>query len=67
MRNPLPKPQANINQFSQEAAEILELLDEIETRTIELRKKLVSELNSYKGLNHIKLDVLNNNPSETPE
>ena len=34
-----------ISDFSKEAQQILDLLDKIETHTIELRKKIMEELN----------------------
>jgi len=34
-----------INEISEEVKQILDLLDKIETHTIELRKKLMEELN----------------------
>lgn len=46
----------NIHQLSQEALQILEILDQIENHTAILRKKLVSELKPKAEAIHLKLD-----------
>lgn len=48
--------QHNIEQLSQEAQQIIDLLDKIEDHTAELRKKLMSELKSKAESVHLKLD-----------
>lgn len=50
------KQEVDLNQLSQEAVEILKILDEIETRTNDIRKKLMSELKSNEASVHIKLN-----------
>ena len=51
------KKEIDVNQLSKEAAQILEILDQIEIRTIEIRKKLMAELRPGEGSAvHIKLD-----------
>lgn len=56
MKNLQIKEQGNQNQLSQEAKQIIELLDKIEDHTAELRKKLMSELKSESQALHLKLD-----------
>lgn len=51
------KKEIDINQLSKEATQILEILDQIEERTNEIRKKIMSELRSGEApAVHIKLD-----------
>lgn len=53
---PVLKAEIDFNHLSKEATEILKILDEIENRTAELRRKLMTELKSNKSAVHIKLD-----------
>lgn len=46
----------SIKELSNEALKILEILDQIETHTADLRKRLVSELKPRSEAVHIKLD-----------
>ncbi len=47
----------DVNQLSKEAAQILEILDQVEERTNKIRKEIMSELRSGEGSAvHIKLD-----------
>jgi hypothetical protein len=48
--------QIDLNQLSQEALQILEILDQIENHTAELRKKLMSELKKTNTTINLKLD-----------
>lgn len=48
--------QDNINNLSQEAMQILDILDQIENHTAALRKKLMSELRPKNEAVHLKLD-----------
>ena len=48
--------QIDLNQLSQEALQILEILDQIENHTAELRKKLMSELKKTNTAINLKLD-----------
>ncbi len=43
-KNPLQKLQEEHNDIPQEAAHLIEILDQIENHTAELRKKLMEEL-----------------------
>jgi hypothetical protein len=53
------KKEIDVNQLSQEAAQILEILDQVEARTAEIRKKIMSELRSGEApAVHIKLDSI---------
>jgi hypothetical protein len=52
---PALKEQA-VEQLSQEALQILDLLDKIENHTADLRKKLMSELKKNGSTVHLKLD-----------
>lgn len=45
-----------VEHLSQEALQILDLLDKIENHTADLRKKLMSELKKNVGTVHLKLD-----------
>ena len=56
--NQLLKEQNNTHHLTKEVAEILEILDQIETRTADLRKKLMSELKTSENTVHIKLDAI---------
>lgn len=44
MNNPLQKTQEQHSDIPQEAAHLLEILDQIENHTADLRKKLMEEL-----------------------
>ena len=48
--------QIDLNQLSQEAVQILEILDSIENHTADLRKKLISELKKNNASLNLKLD-----------
>lgn len=48
--------QIDLNQLSQEAVQILEILDSIENHTADLRKKLISELKKNNTSLNLKLD-----------
>lgn len=48
----------SIKELSNEALKILEILDQIETHTAELRKRLVSELKPKSESVQIKLDQI---------
>lgn len=50
------KEQIDINQLSKEAIQILEILDQIENHTAELRKKLMAELRTNNNAVRVKLD-----------
>ncbi len=50
------KEQIDLNHLSQEALQILELLDQIENYTSELRQKLMAELKKGNASVHLKLD-----------
>lgn len=50
------KEQESFKDLSQEALQILEILDQIENHTAALRKKLVSELTTKSESVHLKLD-----------
>lgn len=54
----LRKEQIDYNELSQEALEILEILDQIENHTAILRKKLVSELKSKNEVVHLKAEKI---------
>ncbi len=45
------------NKLSQEVIEILNILDNIENHTAELRKKIVGEISSQKKTNNVHLDL----------
>lgn len=53
---PVQKEQADLKQLSKEALQIIELLDQIENHTAELRKKLMSELKQNNTQVRLKLD-----------
>jgi hypothetical protein len=44
MNNPLPKEKEIYKEIPEEAAHLIEILDQIETHTADLRKKLMEEL-----------------------
>lgn len=48
--------QPDLNQLSQEAKQIIELLDQIENHTAELRKKLMAELKQTSAKFNLRLD-----------
>ncbi len=50
------KQEETLSQLSQEAMQILEILDQIENHTASLRKKLISELATKNETVHLKLD-----------
>lgn len=50
------KEQSSIDQLSQEAMQILELLDQIESHTADLRKKLMAELRAKNNAVRIQLE-----------
>lgn len=50
------KEQIDINTLSQEAQQIIEILDQIEDHTAQLRKKLMNELKKNNNAINIKLD-----------
>jgi hypothetical protein len=50
--------QINIDELSPEAKQILEIIDQIENHTAELRNKLVSELRKSKNTINLKLDEI---------
>lgn len=56
MNIPALKEQVEISELSQEAMQILEILDQIENHTAILRKKLVSELKPKSESIRLKLD-----------
>jgi len=56
MNNALTKEQQSINELSQEALQILDILDQIENNTAALRKKLIAELKPKTETVHLKLD-----------
>jgi hypothetical protein len=56
MNNALIKEQQSINELSQEALQILDILDQIENHTADLRKKLIAELKPKTETVHLKLD-----------
>jgi len=56
MNNALTKEQQSINELSQEALQILDILDQIENHTAALRKKLIAELKPKTETVHLKLD-----------
>jgi uncharacterized coiled-coil DUF342 family protein len=45
------------NKLSQEVIEILNILDNIENHTAELRKKIVGEISSQQKTNNVHLDL----------
>jgi hypothetical protein len=49
-----------IEELSQEALQILELLEKIENHTADLRKKLMAELKAKNKSVHLKLNDVNN-------
>ncbi len=53
---PAAQEQDNLNSLSQEALQILDILDQIENHTAALRKKLMSELRPKNEAVHLKLD-----------
>ena len=53
---PAAHEQDNLNSLSQEALQILDILDQIENHTAALRKKLMSELRPKNEAVHLKLD-----------
>ena len=56
MNNALTNEQQNVNELSQEALQILDILDQIENHTAALRKKLIAELKPKTEAVHLKLD-----------
>jgi hypothetical protein len=56
MNIPALKEQIDYNELSQEALQILEILDQIENHTAILRKKLVSELKTKNEAVRLKVD-----------
>ncbi len=56
MNNTLTKEQQSISELSQEALQILDILDQIENHTAALRKKLIAELKPKTEAVHLKLD-----------
>jgi hypothetical protein len=56
MNNAITKEQQSINELSQEALQILDILDQIENHTAVLRKKLIAELKPKTETVHLKLD-----------
>ena len=50
------KEQVDINKLSEEAQQIIEILDQIETHTTSLREKLMSELKKSNNTINLKLD-----------
>ena len=56
MNNAVTKELENINQLSQEALRILDILDKIQDHTADLRKKLIAELKPKNETVHLKLD-----------
>ncbi|MES2961103.1 MAG: hypothetical protein V4694_01835 [Pseudomonadota bacterium] len=56
MNNAVKKEQQSINELSQEAVQILDILDQIENHTAALRKKLIAELKPKTETVHLKLD-----------
>ena len=54
----LRKEQIDYNELSQEALEILEILDQIENHTAILRKKLVSELKAKNEAVQLKAEKI---------
>lgn len=58
MNNAVIKEQQSINELSQEALQILDILDQIENHTAALRKKLIAELKPKTETVHLKLDIV---------
>jgi len=56
MNNAITKEQQSINELSQEALQILDILDQIENHTAVLRKKLIAELKPKTEAVRLKLD-----------
>ena len=55
--NPLKKEHEELSSIPAEAAHLLELLDQIETHTAELRKKLMEEIKKANAIKvRLKLD-----------
>lgn len=54
--NQAAQEQEHLNNLSQEALQILDILDQIENHTAALRKKLMSELRPKNEAVHLKLD-----------
>ena len=48
-----------INSLPKEASQVLELLEQIENHTANLRNKLMAELKSDSGIVRLKLDNIN--------
>lgn len=54
----LKEQNIDVNELSKEARQILEILDQIENHTAELRKKLMEELKKDGTATRLKLDNL---------
>lgn len=50
------KEQFNFNELSKEAMQVIEILEQIENHTADLRKKLMAEIRPASNAIHIKLD-----------
>ncbi len=50
------KEQIDFDQLPQEAMQVLEILDQLENHTANLRKKLMSEIRPSGNVIHLKLD-----------
>lgn len=57
--NALVKQQERLDELSQEALQIIEILDQIETHTADLRKKLMAELKKNRNPIALELDEIN--------
>jgi hypothetical protein len=58
--NALVKQQEKLDELSHEAMQIIEILDQIETHTADLRKKLMAELKKNTNPIVLELDEINN-------
>jgi hypothetical protein len=55
--NKIQNPIEESKKLSQEVIEILNILDNIENHTAELRKKIVGEISSQQKINNVHLDL----------
>jgi hypothetical protein len=55
--NKIQNPKEESKILSQEVMEILNILDNIENHTAELRKKIVGEISSQQKTNNVHLDL----------
>ena len=55
--NKIQSPKEESKILSQEVMEILNILDNIENHTAELRKKIVGEISSQQKTNNVHLDL----------